>query len=149
MYLWERALFYDQKLSINNSVSCASCHKQELAFADNVEFSTGFNGQLTTRNTPGIQNLDGGFIPLFWDGRQTNLNEMVLEPIMNHIEMGFDDMDQVRAKLEATNYYPALFKKEFGSHEITREKDWYCTCRFCVIDSDQSIFPLWTRIVQT
>src|SRR5688500_701491 len=50
-----RVLFYDRQLSINNSISCASCHKQALAFADNVAFSKGFGNKLTTRNSMPIQ----------------------------------------------------------------------------------------------
>jgi len=57
-----RVLFYDTRLSASNSVACASCHKQALAFADNAQFSRGFAGQLTGRNSMPIQNLSqGGF----------------------------------------------------------------------------------------
>ena len=51
-----RMLFYDNSLSLNNSVSCASCHKQELAFSDNVAFSVGYENVLTSRNSMPIQN---------------------------------------------------------------------------------------------
>src|SRR3990170_3922593 len=92
-----RVLFYDKQMSINNSISCASCHKQSLAFADNVSLSRGFENRLTTRNSMPIQNMIGnsfsspdssirikplpgqGFLgsqPLFWDGRETNLEFM-------------------------------------------------------------------------
>src|SRR5688572_25995900 len=56
-----RVLFYDRQLSINNSVACASCHKQALGFADNVALSRGFENTLTTRNSMPIQNLQGFF----------------------------------------------------------------------------------------
>src|ERR1044072_6834594 len=52
-----RVLFYDRHLSLNNSVSCASCHRQELGFADNTAFSRGFENRLTGRNSPGIANV--------------------------------------------------------------------------------------------
>src|SRR4051812_15809184 len=61
-----RVLFYDQKLSLNNSVSCGSCHQQSKAFCDNKQFSTGLQDQLTRRNTPSIVQHSG---KLFWDGR--------------------------------------------------------------------------------
>src|SRR5882762_1119303 len=97
-----RVLFYDSRLSVNNSISCGSCHKQALAFADNVPFSPGFEGKLTFRNSMPIQNLVTafGFFPqgdivgapqipadtlsLFWDGREKLLKAMVLRPIANH-----------------------------------------------------------------
>src|SRR5258707_10275988 len=56
-----RVLFYDSRLSVNNSISCSSCHKQALAFADNVPFSQGFEGKLTFRNSMPIQNLTSAF----------------------------------------------------------------------------------------
>src|ERR1700712_1358211 len=56
-----RVLFYDVRLSANNSVSCATCHKQSKAFADGVAFSTGFLGERTKRNSMPIQNLSGSF----------------------------------------------------------------------------------------
>ena len=130
-----RVLFYDRQLSLNNSISCASCHKQNLAFADNVAFSEGFEGKRTLRNSMPIQNLavsffmdsliiDPGFFPgfttlLFWDGRETELQQMVLKPIVNHIEMGVRDLDDLSAKLGALPYYQDLFKKAYGDTQIS------------------------------
>src|SRR4051812_34408515 len=54
-----RVLFYDRNMSVNNSVSCGSCHKQEFAFADNVRFNKGFNGIDLKRNSPSIQGIKG------------------------------------------------------------------------------------------
>lgn len=122
-----RVLFYDKHLSLNNSVSCATCHKQAFAFADNVAFSRGFENKITTRNSMPIQNLsnatlDGFGVSLFWDGRQHNVNKMVLEPIVNHIEMGIRDFDDLSAKLETVPYYNELFLKTFGSTEVNAER---------------------------
>lgn len=140
-----RVLFYDRQLSMNNSVSCASCHKQEKGFADNVRFSKGFKSTLTSRNSMPIQNLqtffgsdvftndsvffDRGFGPvfpgsvsLFWDGRESHLGTMVLRPIVNHVEMGVRDLDALAAKLQAIPYYQELFEKAYGTSEVTPNK---------------------------
>jgi cytochrome c peroxidase len=132
-----RVLFYDKQLSVNNSVSCGSCHKQASGFADNVALSRGFDNQLTTRNSMPIQNLGfsnfvvGGIIKgdeffssakLFWDGRETNLGNMVLRPIINHVEMGITDTEALAAKLSKVDYYKPLFKKAFVTDEVTPQK---------------------------
>src|ERR1043165_2069346 len=85
-----RVLFYDPRLSLNNTVSCASCHKQEFAFGDNSAASTGYEGLLTRRNTPALinENAKAGF---FWDGRSASLEEMVLMPVQHKVEMGMED----------------------------------------------------------
>jgi cytochrome c peroxidase len=136
-----RVLFYDTRLSANNSVSCASCHKQALAFADNAQFSTGFAGRPTGRNSMPIQNLAQSFgffegdpgIPidsgvvgpqphtLFWDGRETMVVAQVLMPITNHIEMGMT-IDELTKKLSSFPEYQTLFTKAFGTSEVTKEK---------------------------
>jgi len=126
-----RVLFYDKQLSLNNSVSCATCHKQTSAFADNVAFSRGFENKATARNSMPIQNLgftgfegDGlGFgISLFWDGRQHDVKQMGLEPIANHIEMGVSDFDKLADKLENVPYYNDLFEDAFGTNEVTSQR---------------------------
>jgi cytochrome c peroxidase len=132
-----RVLFYDRKLSLNNSVACASCHKQNLAFADNVAFSEGFENKLTARNSMPIQNILAGFNPdsihidpmpgflptfLFWDGREQDLKTMVMKPIINHVEMGFSDLSKLEEKLAREPYYESLFVKAFGDKAITEER---------------------------
>ena len=113
-----RVLFYDRQLSVNNEISCGSCHKQSLAFSDDVDFSKGFKELHTLRNSPPIQNLgqtqshQSSFF--FWDGRETDLEEMVLKPITNEIEMGMESVEKLAAKLQELPYYPALFEKRFG-----------------------------------
>lgn len=116
-----RVLFYDKALSINNKVSCSSCHLQEKGFADDKPFSIGFNGQKTQRNASAIANVIMKS-SLFWDGRESNLREMVLQPIKNHIEMGMDNFDVLEKKLAKFPYYKDLFNKAYGSEEITKEK---------------------------
>jgi cytochrome c peroxidase len=134
-----RVLFYDRQLSVNNSVSCASCHKQELAFADNVAFSKGFDNRDTHRNSMPIQNLSANgfrgdsvffgkddffpvFTQLFWDGRENQLSSMVLRPIVNHVEMGVRDLSALNSKIAGVPYYNELFQRAFGSNEVTTDK---------------------------
>jgi cytochrome c peroxidase len=117
-----RVLFYDKKLSINSSVACASCHLQSKAFADLGAESTGFGGIKTKRNSPSIVNAFNAST-FFWDARTDDLNDMVLLPVQNHIEMGLENLDNLEKKLELTSYYQALFDKAFvGNGEITKEK---------------------------
>lgn len=127
-----RVLFYDKQLSVNNAIACASCHKQEYAFSDNVALSRGFEGRLTGRNSMAIQNFgngapgnmlgrfNNGF--LFWDGRETDLKNLVARPILNHVEMGIADIDVLPEKLARTGYYQGLFKDAYGDEEITVDR---------------------------
>lgn len=124
-----RVLFFDKKLSASNEVACGSCHKQEFAFADNVAFSEGIDGTLTERNSPNINDLswnsniffgnEANF--LFWDARESNLEEMVLQPITHEGELG-KDLPFLLEKLANTEYYPPLFEDAFGDTEITAER---------------------------
>jgi len=116
-----RVLFYDGLLSKNNSTACASCHHQENAFADGNVFSPGFGGSVTTRNSLSFQNLSLGN-NFFWDSRQRELNTLVEEPILNHIEMGIEDLPALMTKLQNTSYYPELFEKAYGSTAVTQTK---------------------------
>lgn len=117
-----RVLFYDKNLSANNTISCASCHQQSAAFSDNAKFSKGLNGQLTKRNSMTLINSryyeNGRF---FWDERASTLEEQVLMPIQDHIEMGMNLNDLVN-KLQEIDYYPVLFKNAFGSEEVTADR---------------------------
>ena len=116
-----RVLFYDKKLSLNNTVSCGSCHSQSAGFADPVAASRGFKGQLTDRNSMSIANpfVNNSF---FWDSRTHDLETLILQPVANHIEMGMEELDKLNIKLAGTSYYPELFEKAFGSDNITSFK---------------------------
>jgi cytochrome c peroxidase len=116
-----RVLFYDKKLSLNNSVACASCHLQEKAFADDKQFSVGFQGMKTTRNASTIVNADLTK-SFFWDMRANSLEDLSLQPVRNHIEMGIEDMDKLAIKLAKVPYYTDLFEKAFGAKDINGEK---------------------------
>ena len=117
-----RVLFYDKKLSDNNTISCASCHEQSAAFSDNNQFSIGLNGETTRRNSMTLINSrfyeNGRF---FWDERSSTLEEQVLLPIQDHIEMGMN-LNQLEVKLQDLDYYNILFEKAFGSSQVTSDR---------------------------
>ena len=114
-----RVLFYDRNLSLNNSVSCASCHQQAKAFCDNQQFSTGLEDGKTQRNTPSIFAKSGR---MFWDGRAIGISSLVLRPIKNHVEMKFEDLEKLADKLSRIKYYPSLFNSAFGATDIDSTK---------------------------
>ncbi len=117
-----RILFYDQHLSVNNTVSCASCHIQEFGFSDTAILSDGFDGGKTGRHSMGLSNarfrVNGRF---FWDERAETLEEQVLGPIQDHIEMGMD-LDDLVLILAQQPYYPILFKRAFGDEVVSSER---------------------------
>lgn len=113
-----RKLFYDPVLSANNTLSCAGCHRQNFAFADStLQFSVGITGATGTRNAPALFNL-GWEKKFFWDGGAATLEDQVIGPITNPIEM-HDTLTKVIAKLQKHSLYPPMFKKAFGSDSIT------------------------------
>ncbi len=79
-------LFHDPILSSDYSISCASCHKPQFAFADTTAFSVGVGGKLGTRNTPSAMNM-AMREHFFWDGRAASLEAQVSGPISNPVEM--------------------------------------------------------------
>jgi cytochrome c peroxidase len=117
-----RVLFYDRRLSVNDRVSCASCHQQQFAFSDTARLSRGFAGAVTGRHSMGLANArfyaSGRF---FWDERAASLEAQVLQPIQDATEMGMT-LPNALAKLSATTYYPALFTAAFGTSDITSDR---------------------------
>jgi cytochrome c peroxidase len=135
-----RVLFYDPQLSVNNRIACASCHKQELAFSDDVAGSVGFGGKVTPRNSMAIVNpvLNRN---LFWDSRSGSVMDLSLRPVQNHIEMGMEDLNILAKKLAAIDYYPQLFQDAYGSPEITSERIAQAMTEFvCAITTANSRF---------
>lgn len=124
-----RVLFYDTKLSVNNAVSCGSCHNQANAFADPVKHSKGFEGGLTTRNSMSIVNTANA-PTYFWDGRTDNLEKMALQPIRHQVEMGMEKADLLPAKIGKIDYYKPLFEKAFGTSEVTKERISFALAQF-------------------
>ena len=119
-----RILFYDKRLSRNNTISCSSCHQQSHGFGDSSIASSGVAGK-TARHAMRVSNIRFGFEPnYFWDERVTFLENQIPDPIQNAIEMGFSGIGgdpsflDLIAKLSATYEYPVLFQLAFGSPVI-------------------------------
>lgn len=81
-----RRLFFDRRLSRDNSISCATCHDPDHGFADERPLAIGVFGRKGTRNAPALINRGYGKI-FFWDGRERSLEQQVLQPIVNPDEM--------------------------------------------------------------
>lgn len=117
-----RVLFYDTNLSANGTVACASCHKAELGFSDDAVLSEGFDGGSTRRHSMGLTNArfyeNGRF---FWDQRAETLEDQVLMPFQDPVEMGMT-LDEVVAAVEGQDFYPPLFQCAFGDSEVTSDR---------------------------
>lgn len=117
-----RVLFYDKMLSANNTIACASCHKQANGFSDDKAFSLGFEGGSTDRNSMGLTNArfyqPGHF---FWDERANTLEDQVLMPIQSTVEMGLTLQELVN-RVQAQDYYQVLFRMAFGDSTVTSER---------------------------
>lgn len=111
-----RMLFYEKKLSLDNTISCASCHAPSNSYADNVAFSKGVNGTYGNRNSMPLINL-GWQTSYFWDGRAKTLEEQILEPVPNPIEM-HQSWKAATAKLMKEQVYLNQFYKAFGTKKI-------------------------------
>lgn len=111
-----RKLFYEEKLSGNNSQSCASCHFQNHGMSDPNQFSTGITGAVGNRNAMALINL-GWERFFFWDGRSATLEDQALHPVINPIEMN-DSWPNVIAELQADKTYREMFYHAFGTPGI-------------------------------
>lgn len=111
-----RFLFYEERLSGNNGMSCASCHMQARGFTDGKAVSKGIDSIAGTRSAMPLINLGYGNF-FFWDGRASSLEEQALEPVVNPVEM-HDTWPNVMGKLQADPVYPTLFKRAFGTDQV-------------------------------
>lgn len=123
-----RVLFYDKKLSVNNAISCSSCHRQANAFSDTAVASVGSNGSTARHSMRLINTRFSSEFKFFWDERATSLEMQTSMPIKNHDEMGYSGLNgdqsisDLVSKLSAIGYYKELFKFVYGSEEITETK---------------------------
>ena len=112
-----RQLYFDPRLSLDNKVSCASCHHPDDGYARHTQFGVGINGQMGGRNSPVSYNRILSSTQ-FWDGRAASLEAQAIGPIANPIEMGNTHAKCVE-KLQAIEGYRLQFEKIFGSEGVT------------------------------
>jgi len=115
-----RFLFYEKRLSGDNTQSCASCHLPSASFSDPNQYSTGIDGIQGTRHSMALVNL-GWEDFFFWDGRKTTLETQILEPVPNPIEM-HQSWKRTVEKLNADVNYRNRFFKAFGEEGIDSTK---------------------------
>ncbi|MFN4081192.1 MAG: cytochrome-c peroxidase [Saprospiraceae bacterium] len=120
-----RVLFYDKSLSADGTVSCASCHKQQIAFADDRAVSVGVNGQNGTRNSIALGSVlaftayygtdlfGASAVPFFWDNRAGTARQQNMASLTNPVEMGLHDA-QIAEIVKSKPYYPPLFRAAYG-----------------------------------
>lgn len=124
-----RVLFYDKNLSIDNSISCGSCHIQANAFGDTQLQSDGVNGGKTGRHS--MRLINARFAEeskFFWDERANTLEEQTTMPIQDHAEMGYSgqngnpDLNDLLIKLQAIDYYKEFFSFVYGDTTVTEAR---------------------------
>lgn len=102
------ALFHDPRLSVDNTVSCASCHALDMGGVDNHQYSHGVEERLGGVNAPTVYNAVYNFVQ-FWDGRAKTLAEQAAGPPLNPVEMASESFDEIIAKLQEDENYVKLF----------------------------------------
>ena len=132
-----RVIFYDKNLSIDNSISCGSCHKQQFAFSDTAIASKGVAGGLTARHSMRLINSRYAVeTKFFWDERAATLEIQTTKPIQDHAEMGFSGLSgrpalaNLLTKLQAIGYYNELFKFVYGDITVTEARMQECLAQF-------------------
>lgn len=127
-----RRLFYEPRLSRNNTISCGSCHIQSSAFTQHGhDVSHGIDDRLGRRNSPPIMNL--AWMPTYmWDGGVFDLDLQPIVPITAHEEMD-ETIPNILNKLRNHPDYPGLYKKAFGSTEITTANTMKALSQFMIM----------------
>jgi len=121
-----RVLFYDKRLSIDNTTSCATCHIQKYAFADNVPLSKNFNNNFTNRNTLPVFNYFWRQSNSLWEGNGYGINLYSYyyysqsDPLKEHVSMGIDDFEYLKNKLLLIEYYNDLFEEVYAENITER-----------------------------
>lgn len=115
-----KLLFFDRRLSANDTIACASCHIPSLALTDGQPVSTGIHRQQGGRGAPTAINRAFSSVQ-FWDGRAGTLEEQSIGPFTNPLEHGFSSHEELVAKVQQFAGYQPLFDQAFGSGPITVE----------------------------
>ncbi|MBQ4913293.1 cytochrome-c peroxidase [Maribacter sp. MMG018] len=113
-------LFFDKRLSTDNTISCSTCHIQKNAFSDHNKKAIGIENRIGLRNVPPIQNM--AFMQFYnWDGSKLKLEDQPLVPIITHEEMDSSILEVI-GKIEDDDDYIELFYKAFGDEDITPDR---------------------------
>ncbi|WP_428353862.1 cytochrome-c peroxidase [Methyloprofundus sp.] len=115
-----KQLFNDKRLSLDGTVSCASCHNKDRAFTDGQPVAVGINQQTGFRNAPTVVNA-AFYQSLFLDGRSATLEEQALGPFVNPIEHGLKDPQHIADIVSQDSNYRQQFARVFNVNEITPE----------------------------
>lgn len=107
-----RHLYYETRLSLDESMSCNTCHDLAAYGVDGKSTSAGVRGELGGRNAPTVYHA-AGHVAQFWDGRSPNVEEQAKGPILNPIEMAMPDEEEVMARLRAIPEYVQAFEAAF------------------------------------
>ena len=111
-------LFHDARLSVDNTVSCASCHSLETGGVDNHQYSHGVEQRLGGVNAPTVYNAVYNFVQ-FWDGRAKTLADQAAGPPLNPVEMASTSFDEIIAKLQGDKRYTEMFQILYPEQGIT------------------------------
>ena len=111
-------LFHDARLSVDNTVSCASCHSLETGGVDNHQYSHGVEQRLGGVNAPTVYNAVYNFVQ-FWDGRAKTLADQAAGPPLNPVEMASTSFDEIIAKLQGDKHYTEMFQTLYPEQGIT------------------------------
>jgi len=124
-----RVLFYDKNLSVTNTISCSSCHKQNFAFSDTALVSTGVLGGLSVRHSMRLINTRfSNETKFFWNERAATLEQQTTMPIQDHLELGYsgingrESISGLLSKLSKINYYKELFKFVYNDTIVTEAR---------------------------
>ena len=126
-----RVLFYDKNLSEDRSISCGSCHRQELAFSDGEALSRGVAARRTVRNSLALGSVFSfreyygsvflGRVPFFWDNRVASVQDQSVQTFGNENEMSMH-MGEVVDRVKEQPYYDTLFKAAYGSTQVNDQR---------------------------
>ncbi|PVH27090.1 cytochrome-c peroxidase [Sphingobacterium corticibacter] len=112
-----KLLFFDRRLSASKQISCASCHDPQLGFGDGKSLAHGHDRQVGKRNAMTLYNV-GHYTSWMWDGRAPSLEEQVLMPIQDHVEMNMH-LDSMLQHIDQIKGYHAYFVKAYGDEEVS------------------------------